>query len=153
MTRKFALAAAILCVANPLSAQQLLTEYSAYIGAEDLRNSNGVALSDPWQVVRQDRANVHRFGIRQPGDDVDPFFGDVDARAQLEALIRAGFISPAASEAIMRGDVRLRVRVFGAGGVPARVEVEVWNESAAAPSTVVPTPTTGASISADEPEL
>lgn len=114
---------------SPAQAQSVIAEYSAYIGAADLTNSNGGRLSQPWQVIRQDRANVHRFGISQPGDDFDPIFGDFNARGQLEQLIRSGFISGTASDAILRGDVRLRVRVYGFGVTPSRVEVDVWNET------------------------
>lgn len=137
-----ALTTALVCAAQA-SAQQLITEYSAYIGFDDLTNSSGARLTQPWQVVRQDRANVHRFRIRQQGDDVDPIFGSIDARGQLERLIQAGFISETAASAILRGNVRLRVSVFGDGGFPQRVEVQVWDEpsvTATAPSTVTPAP-------------
>jgi len=127
--------------ALPAAAQTLIAEYSAFVGSRDLTNSNGARLTQPWQVIRQDRANVHRFGVSQPGDDIDPIFGDLQARGQLERLLQNGFISGEAADAILRGNVRLRVRVFGTGRVPQRVEVEVWNESrieAQAPSVIVP---------------
>ena len=48
-------------------ADGLIEEYNAYIGEEDLYNSYGERLSEPWQIIRQDRANYHRFGTSQPG--------------------------------------------------------------------------------------
>ena len=134
-------AVVVSCAALPVAAQSLIADYSAFVGSQDLSNSNGARLTQPWQVIRQDRANVHRFGITQPGDDWDPVFGDFNARGQLEGLLSRGFISGEASDAILRGNVRIRVRVFGQGTVPERIEVEVWNESpitAEAPSVIVP---------------
>lgn len=141
MLLRYFFAVVVSCAALPVAAQSLIAEYSAFVGSQDLSNSSGARLTQPWQVIRQDRANVHRFGITQPGDDWDPVFGDFNARGQLEGLLSRGFISGEASDAILRGNVRIRVRVFGQGTAPERVEVEVWNESpitAEAPSVIVP---------------
>ena len=54
-------------------AGRLVEEYNAYIGEEDIYNSYGERLSEPWQIIRQDRANYHRFGTSQPGDEGDSF--------------------------------------------------------------------------------
>src|SRR3954471_13741890 len=42
----------------------LLEEYVTYIGDFDLRNSSSVRLTQPWAIIRQDRANFHRYGQR-----------------------------------------------------------------------------------------
>jgi len=102
-------------MAAPAAAQQLLAVYAAYIGRADLYNSQGQRLSEPWQILRQDRANFHRFGIRQFQDEWDPIFHSMDARAQFERLIRAGRIAPSARRLILQGDAMVYVEVYGWG--------------------------------------
>lgn len=102
-------------MAAPAAAQQLLAVYTAYIGRADLHNSQGQRLTEPWQILRQDRANFHRFGIRQFQDEWDPIFHSMDARAQFERLIRAGRIEPRARQMVVRGDAMVHVEVWGWG--------------------------------------
>ncbi len=64
-----------------VAAQQILAVYDARLGPQDRVNSSGQPLRDVCAVVQQDRANYHRFGIRDPVDDGDPVFGDRDMRA------------------------------------------------------------------------
>ncbi len=105
----------MLSLALPAAAQDLLASYSAYIGRADLHNSRGERLTEPWQILRQDRANFHRFGIRQSADEWDPIFGSMDARAQFERLIRAGRMDPRARRMILNGDATVYVDVYGWG--------------------------------------
>lgn len=124
--RSAALATALaLLLAAPAGAQQLIGSYAAYIGRDDLYNSKGERLSAPWQVLRQDRANVHKFGIAQPGDEFDPFFGSVENRALMERMVRDGMIEPRAARLIMAGGATVYVRIFsnGARGDFVRVTV------------------------------
>jgi len=78
-------------------------------------------------VLRQDRANYHRFGIWQEGDEWDPFFEDADNRAAMERMIMEGYISPAAARAIVQGNVMVYVTIHGSGGRGDWVEVEVYD--------------------------
>jgi len=112
-------------VAGGAVAQNLIGSYSAYIGWDDLHNSKGARLSAPWQVVRQDRANYHRFGISQPGDQWDPFFGDIDNRAAMEQMIMNGTIASSAAQILMQGGATVYVEVFGQGGVGNSIRVTV----------------------------
>lgn len=111
------LLAAALCLllALPAAAQELIASYTAFIGEADLYNSNGQRLREPWQILRQDRANFHRFGIRQFADEYDPVFASMEARAQMESLLRRGHITPQARQAILRGDTIVHVQVWGRG--------------------------------------
>ena len=88
----FAAACAAVLMASTSAAQadELLESHNAYIGQDDLSNSINERLTQPWQVIRQDRANVHRFGVRQPGDDVDGFFASARNRDLAERMIRNG---------------------------------------------------------------
>ena len=113
-------------------AQQLLDSYTAYIGIEDLHNSKGARLTQPWQVLRQDRANFHKFGIRDPEDESDGFFSNKGNRALLEKMLRKGKTPGWVYDAIVNDTPLIQVTVYndfvevaildensGAGGAPA----------------------------------
>ncbi len=115
-----------LILAAPIAqAQQLIGSYNAFIGTQDLHNSNGVRLSSPAQVLRQDRANYHRFGISQYGDQWDPYFGDSNARARLEQLLNSSNLAPHVHNSIMQGNLHVIVNVYGQGNWISFVEVVV----------------------------
>ena len=126
MTLATAMAAiSVMAGTTAARADDLIASYSAYIGQDDLYNSNGARLTEPWQVIRQDRANVHKFGIRQPGDDSDGFFGSVRNRELAETMIRRGAISADAADLLLNGDVRITVEVWrGSGGDYLNINVD-----------------------------
>ena len=76
---------------------KVIEVYQAYIGQDDIRNSSGGRLTLPWQVIRQDRANYHKFNQRDDQDEGDSFFAKEANRAAMERMLRAGSISPQAS--------------------------------------------------------
>ena len=90
MMRYFLIALATLA-AVPAAADQMVGQYTAFIGQDDLYNSKGKRLTEPWQILRQDRAKYHRFGVSQPGDEWDPYFGwlcGFMAKATLGAVLK-----------------------------------------------------------------
>lgn len=97
---------------TPAGADELIDEYNAYIGRDDLYNSNGERLRQPWQIIRQDRANYYKFGIRQRGDEPDTFFASVENRAKAERMIRSGTITRDARETLLQGDCMINVKVY-----------------------------------------
>ncbi|AVO39702.1 hypothetical protein [Pukyongiella litopenaei] len=111
--------------AGPVAAQQVVGSYIAYIGEDDLFNSKGVRLDAPWQVLRQDRANYHRFGIRQFGDEGDGFFADAGNRAKMERMLMNGRMDPAAARLILRGGAMVLVTLYGSGARADYIEVTV----------------------------
>lgn len=118
----------LLALAMPSAApaQDVVASYVAFIGQDDLYNSDGARLSAPWQVLRQDRANLHRFGISQPGDEWDPVFADAENRAAMEAMVRGGSMTAPAAQAIMAGGAMVVVTVWGKGGLGTAVDVDVY---------------------------
>ena len=52
------------------SAQELRESYKALLSERDHFNSEGQRLTSAAAIIRQDRANVHRFGIK----DAEHFF-------------------------------------------------------------------------------
>lgn len=112
-------------LAAPAVAETQIGSYWAYIGSRDLYNSKGQRLTEPWQVLRQDRANYHRFGVSQAGDEWDPFFGDIDNRAAMERMIMQGYIEPSAASILLNGGATVHVRIFGQGNTGTSLQVTV----------------------------
>ncbi|MDJ0823274.1 MAG: hypothetical protein QNJ09_15880 [Paracoccaceae bacterium] len=123
--RLFLKALALSLLALPAHADSLIGSYVAYIGGDDLYNSKGARLSEPWQVLRQDRANYHRFGISQAGDEWDPFFSSIDNRAAMERMIMNGTIEPRAARILVNGGATVFVRIYGVGNTGRSVRVTV----------------------------
>ena len=118
MFRKFLILAAALATfatAPGITAAQdgLLGSYVARISQADHYASDGYRLDTAAQMVRQDRANVHRFGRIDAEDDDDPWFRTADARARMERLLnRRGSMDQATRQAIARGEPVVRVDVY-----------------------------------------
>ena len=110
---------------NAAFAQEIVGSYVAYIGQDDLYNSSGNLLTEPWQILRQDRANYHRFGISHRGDEWDSFFGSIDNRAIMERMVMNGSIDPQAARNLVRGGATVFVRIYGRGGRGDSVQVTV----------------------------
>src|ERR1700693_1052928 len=87
------------------NAQELVESYVAFLSEADHFNSNGVRLQSAAAIIRQDRANYHRFGIRDPEDEDDRFFADAGNRAILEELLERGHAAPGVISRIVNGTV------------------------------------------------
>jgi len=107
------------------SSAKLIESYRAYIGSDDLYNSKGERLTLPWQIIRQDRANYHAYRRRDRGDQGDSFFSLPSNRQRLEAMLASGNISDDAANLIVRGNVRIKVDIYGRGDIGEWVEVHV----------------------------
>jgi hypothetical protein len=113
ISRSFLLFAVLLSASiAPAAAQELKESYKALLSEKDHFNSNGERLQTAAAIIRQDRANVHRFGIRDPADQTDVFFADIDNRAALEALIERGSSEPRAINRIVNGTPLVRVDIY-----------------------------------------
>lgn len=97
----------------PAMADTYLGSYSTRISQDDKFASDNYPLSTAAQMIRQDRANWHRFGRGDAEDEDDPWFVSAAARARLESLLgRRGAMSEATRRAIVRGTPVIRVDVF-----------------------------------------
>jgi len=92
---------AILAFSPPSYALEPLDSYTARLSTEDHFNSRGLRLSSVAAIVRQDRANYHKFGKRDTEDTYDSFFASKNNRAKLEKMIARGHISKTASKSIL----------------------------------------------------
>jgi S1-C subfamily serine protease len=122
MIKKLIIAIAISLVANmPIrsSAQQLIGSYTALLSEADHFNSRGQRLNTAAAIIRQNRANFHRFGIRSPEDQDDPFFANEGNRAALEQMLDRGRADPGVIERIVNGPpVLVRVDIFRSASGP-----------------------------------
>lgn len=89
-----------------------IAEYTARLSDRDHYNSYGERLTTVAAIIRQDRANYHRFGNADREDEGDPFFANAAHRADLENMVRRGDISPDAQREIIRGDPLVHVQVY-----------------------------------------
>lgn len=117
MNRFFASASAsvlaMLAMTAAASADQYLGSYEARISDVDHRASDGYPLDTAAQMVRQDRANWHKFGRGDAEDQDDPWFGSTSARARFEKMLgRPGAMSGATRNAIANGEPVVRVDVY-----------------------------------------
>ena len=106
--------AAILALfaAEPAAARQPMDSYCATLSARDHFNSNGQRLTTAAAIIRQDRANYHKFRRRDPGDQGDSFFSLQANRARLEALIAEGSSDPGVLRRIVNGEPRICVDIW-----------------------------------------
>ena len=98
-----------------------LGTYKAYIGSEDLQSSRGVRLTNAAQILRQDRANVHKFGVVHPGDDTradgDHWFFQPAAREAMEGMLKnGGGIRSEVARKIVTGGVHVLVTIYAIDG-------------------------------------
>lgn len=88
-----------------------VASYTAQIAPEDLRNTNGVLLTQAFTILLQDRANYHTFNIRQPGDQADETYFITPERRLLFNQLPVK-ITPKAEAGILRGDIIVTVTAY-----------------------------------------
>jgi hypothetical protein len=103
---------------HPGQAQRLLERYVAELSERDHFNSSGQRLTTAAGIIRQDRANFHRFGLRDPADEDDKFFADEGNRAALESLLEHGRAEPGVISRIVNGTPLVRVEVWQGSAGP-----------------------------------
>ena len=147
MIKKLIIAIAIGLVANiPIrsNAQQSIGSYIALLSDADHFNSRGQRLTSAAAIIRQNRANFYRFGIRSPEDQDDPFFANEANRAALEQMLERGRADRGVVERIVNGPpVLVRVDIFrGPSGPFIRVTLLNNRQPAQQPSNVTSQPQT-----------
>jgi hypothetical protein len=99
--------------ANAAQADDMLGSYVARISGRDHQASDGYALGGAAQMVRQDRANWHKFHRRDRDDEADGWFRTNDQRADLQRMLeRPGAMSSSTRRAIVNGEPLIQVDVY-----------------------------------------
>lgn len=101
--RQIIAAIALALLAAPAFAQAPIDSYCAQISDNDKYASDGYKLTDAGSILRQDRANWHRFGNPDADDYGDNTFGSTRARENIPAMVDAGGIDPGLARFIVRG--------------------------------------------------
>lgn len=109
----FALAfAALAFLPQNVRADQLLDTYVARLSYADHHNSKGQPITTVAGIIRQDRANFHKFGQEDPEDTYDSVFGNAHNREVLESKLARGHCSASARRSILYGTPLIRVKIY-----------------------------------------
>lgn len=101
--------------ANPTG---IICSYQAQISENDKYNSSGSPVATAYNqssvaaILRQDRANFHKFNLRDLGDTDDCMMGSSDQRANFEKLLRNGAIDSATIAKIVDGNPTVNVDLY-----------------------------------------
>ncbi len=97
-------------------AETVRESYVAVLSERDHFSSKGDRLTSAAAIIRQDRANYHKFGKRDPGDGDDRFFASANNREALERLLNRGTSNPSALRAIVNGTPTVTVNIYRSAG-------------------------------------
>jgi hypothetical protein len=100
---------------SPLSYAGLdepLETYTAQLSANDHINSDGKKLTTVAEIIRQDRANFHKFNLRDVEDGMDSFFEDAKHRERIPSMLKKGHIDKETTKSILNGTPVVTVTVY-----------------------------------------
>jgi hypothetical protein len=106
------LSLATLFASQSANAQLLVESYQTYLSDQDHLDSRGQRLLTAAQVIRRDRINHHRTGLKDAGDEDESFFEEKDNRAQIEQLLERGRTQPDVLSQIVTGTPHVQVAIF-----------------------------------------
>ncbi|SMC84777.1 hypothetical protein [Rhizobium sp. RU36D] len=89
-----------------------IESYCATLSEDDHHASDGYELRDAAAIIRQDRANYHQFGVRDPGDENDSTFSSKANRARLEQMLKRGSMDRSVRNAIVNGTPDVCIDVY-----------------------------------------
>jgi hypothetical protein len=121
MSNRLAITLAVcgaLASASSGKAQQQVESYVAFLSEADHFNSSGERLRTAAAIIRQDRANFHRFGRRDQADESDSFCADEANREALEQMLEHGHAAPGVISRIVNGTALIRVDIFRGSSEP-----------------------------------
>jgi hypothetical protein len=111
-TRQILTILALMLLPAMSRAEELIETYTAVLSERDHYNSSGERLKEAAAIIRQDRANFHKFGKRDKGDESDTFFANVRNREILEKFLNRGRSTASALNAIIHGTPVVVVRIY-----------------------------------------
>ena len=94
---------------------EVLNEYTARLSEQDHFSSDGVRLTSPAAIIRQDRANYYKFHRADPEDEGDRYFNTAEHRERLEEMLEHGHTDRKAYRAIVDGTPLIHVVVYREG--------------------------------------
>lgn len=94
------------------SQEMMVGSYTARLSSKDHFNSDGVRLKSVADIIRQDRANYHKFNVRDNEDTGDNFFNNKDNRARIAVMLKKGHIDQTTTENILNGTPVVLVNIY-----------------------------------------
>ena len=88
--KRFLFLLALVFSTSAAHSDEEIASYLTWLGPKDMQTSHGVKLQSFGDILAQDRANYHRFGVRDQLDTSDPIFGNREMRSKLPAFFKAG---------------------------------------------------------------
>jgi hypothetical protein len=92
--------------------EAMITSYAARISANDKVNSEGKHLKSVADIIRQDRANFHKFGTSDAEDQADDFFDDEKNRERIPVMLKKGHIDKKTQNAILNDSPLVVINVY-----------------------------------------
>ncbi len=92
--------------------QTLKLSYTTCIGERDHFRSNGKRLNKAADMLQQDRANYHRYRIRDAQDGYDSFFSKRKNRSKMGTLLKNGYITPELAHGMVTGNPLVQVDLY-----------------------------------------
>jgi hypothetical protein len=102
----------LLINSSPIFAEEPIDSYSTKLSAQDHTNSDGVKLTSVADIIRQDRANYHKFNIRDAEDQTDTVFGDAESRERIPAMLKKGHIDKQTKNIILKGTPVVWINIY-----------------------------------------
>jgi len=102
----------LLSITTFVSANDVREVYVAKLSYRDHHNSWGDRLRTVAGILRQDRANYHKFYKRDNADTYDQFFSSKRNRAVFERMINNSYVSRDARNAILYGEPMVKVTIY-----------------------------------------
>ena len=110
------LSISLFLVAERVRADELMESYVARLSATDHFNSEGDRLNSPALIIRQDRANFHKYHERDSEDEGDSYFSNAHNREVLQRLLERGRTSKSVYRTIVNGTPLIKVDIYRSGG-------------------------------------
>ncbi|MCW1950607.1 MAG: hypothetical protein KIH44_004475 [Octadecabacter sp.] len=127
MFQRLAVVCGLALLPMAAQAENQITGFMTHLGPSDAVSSRGVQLNDLCAIVQQDRANYHRFGLREELDSSDPVFASTDRRAMIADRCEYDHSYYRYAGDNIRSGTRyylVYVRVFGSGDQITRITIE-----------------------------
>ncbi len=124
---RYALIFVLSLAAPSASAEEvLLGTYRTLISSTDMVSSKGVPLTDPAAMIQQDRANYHRYNLRDAVDADDGWFADPAKRAKIPQLIaNGGGVPEYVADVMINFGAVLSVSIYASEGRLSSIRMEI----------------------------
>ena len=102
-----------LLLLSPLSyAEEPIDSYATKLSEQDHQNSEGKKLTAVGDILRQDRANYHKYAVRDAEDQADTVFTEAKNRERIPAMLKKGKTDKVTQNSILNGTPVVFVLIY-----------------------------------------